>query len=179
MSKELHFTFDKEKAIEAVLYIAKHAHYHDKYHVCKIVYHADNYHLEHYLRLICNDSYAAMPYGTVPSNTYDLIKEAARGRIPEITVKGTDLIPLREPDLQVFSETDLEALDGAINALGHLGFEELDQISHADPVWKRITQDGELLKPPNIMRSIPIPLEEIVSELEERDELLEYLYEYC
>lgn len=179
MSKRLNFQFDRDKAVEVVLYITTHARIPDRFHVCKILYFADRYHLENYARLICGDYYAAMPHGAVPSNTYNLIVEADDGNIPAIAVDDVNVIPLREANLEVFSESDLEALNWAIAEYGSLEFGALWRISHDDHVWKQVTQDGALIRSPYTTRSIPIPMEEIVSVLKDKDELLEYLYEYC
>ncbi|MCW7083120.1 Panacea domain-containing protein [Escherichia coli] len=70
----LNVRFDSEKALEAILYVASKAPIPDIYHVGKILYYADRFHLESFGRLITGDHYNAMKDGPVASNTYDIIK---------------------------------------------------------------------------------------------------------
>ena len=177
MLTEYPFTFDREKAKEAILYIASHAPIPDRFNICRIIYFADKYHLEKYARFICGDSYAAMIHGPVPSATYDIIKAADNGFIADISVNDWDVAGMRQPRLEVFSESDIEALDWAIHEYGELPFKVLRDISH-DEAWKAATDNGKLVEPPSIVRSVPIPFENIVSMLKDRDAILDYIQEY-
>jgi len=56
----LNIRFDSEKALEAILYVASKAPIPDIYHVGKILYYADRFHLEAFGRLITGDQYNAM-----------------------------------------------------------------------------------------------------------------------
>jgi len=74
--------FDREKAIEATLFMAKLLPNPTKHSISKMFYLADKLHLQEYGRLICGDRYIAMEYGPVPSAIYDMMKVAAgQGRI--------------------------------------------------------------------------------------------------
>lgn len=177
MSAEYPFKFDREKAKEAILYIASRAPKPDRFHICKILYFADKYHLENYARFLYGDIYTAMKHGPVPSCAYDIIKAADTGAIADIAVNDWDVAALREPELDTFSESDLEALDWAIAEYGSLEFLELRAKSH-DEAWKAATENGALIEPPSIVRSVPIPFESIVSLLKDKDAILDYIQEY-
>ncbi|ULR31198.1 SocA family protein [Dickeya fangzhongdai] len=166
--------FDSEKALEAILYIASKAPIPDIYHVGKILYFSDRLHLERYGRLISGDSYHAMKDGPVASNTYDIIKIArGDGRyIPNgcdvnaireaFSVGGMNVTPLRVPDEDVFSDSDVACIDEIIDKYGNMSFAEIRRISH-DRAWESADQNGEM------------PLEAIAAECKNSELLLSYL----
>ncbi|MEI7209937.1 Panacea domain-containing protein [Pectobacterium carotovorum] len=166
--------FDSEKALEAILYVASKAPIPDIYHVCKILYYADRFHLESYGRLVSGDHYNAMKDGPVASNTYDIIKIArGDGRyIPngcDVTsvreafgISGKKVNPLRNPDEDIFSDSDLECIDKSIEMLGRMSFEEIRNKSH-DPAWESADSNGEM------------SLESIINELKDSKLILDYM----
>ena len=165
----LHFKFDPDKAVEVILYIAEQCP--DKYHLLKILYFADKDHLAKYGRFICGDAYIAMGLGPVPSGTYDLVKQGglvsylrtAEHRSVPFTVSPRTVIPLRQPDLEWLSKSDIECLDIAIAKYKDLPVTKLKYISHQDKVYKSSPLNGIM------------PLEEIAINLPEGEILLEYL----
>ena len=68
--------FDRDKALEAILYIANSLHNPTFHSISKMLYLSDKLHLQDYGRLICGDSYVAMEYGPVPSAIYNMMKVA-------------------------------------------------------------------------------------------------------
>lgn len=142
------FRFEATKAVEVILYIARHSSSSDFHHLSKILYFADKLHLEKYGRFICGDRYVAMEHGPVPSSTYDLLKHS---RAHSARLSPSDLAhakrafdlrppysiePLREPEpeLDELSDSDIECLDHAIARYGALSFAELTELSH-DEIW--------------------------------------------
>lgn len=132
------FQFDPEKAIAAILHVALNTDA-DLYRCLKIIYAADKAHLERYGRFIFGDRYYALDFGPVPSEAYDAIKSArgdagASCRIKGIqdvfTVAGTTINPLRAPDYDVLSRSDIQALDAAIASLWDKDFGQLKDGSH-------------------------------------------------
>lgn len=69
--------FDREKALEVILYIANNLDGATFHSISKMLYLSDKLHLQEYGRLICGDRYIAMEYGPVPSAIYDMLKVAA------------------------------------------------------------------------------------------------------
>ena len=98
--------FNREKAIAAILYIAKNIDISDKLRILKVLYAADKYHLNRYFRFILGDRYARLDNGSVPSNVYDMLKSSSE----EYEVKGSKIIPLQDPDMDELSPSDIEAL---------------------------------------------------------------------
>ena len=128
-------------------------------------------HLERYGRLISGDSYVAMKHGPVPSGTYDIMK-AVRGdgtcavedeAQEAFTVDGRhDVIPRREANEALFSESDLECLREAITRYGSLSFKALTDLSH-DAAWDSADENDI------------IELEQIIATLSDGASLLEHL----
>jgi len=133
-----YFRFDAPKALEVLLYITGRTH--NLYNALKVLYFADKKHLSEYGRLICGEQYIAMRHGAVPSGSYDIVK-AARGdgiiqfeRLPvneSLQVRDRfNIYPLRKPNMELLSESDVECLDWAITEYGGLSFSELKRRSH-------------------------------------------------
>jgi uncharacterized phage-associated protein len=160
--------FDAHKALEVILYVARTVP--DMYRALKMLYFADKEHLGRYGRLISGDSYVAMSHGPVPSGAYDLVK-LARGDglcyadIPvhkAFAVDGHDIVPCREANLDLLSESDMECLDSAIKRYGHLTFGRLKTLSH-DKAFAAADQNDF------------IPLEAIAASLPDGDLIVDYI----
>ncbi len=163
--------FDPEKALNAILWIAKRVRVPTFHSISKLLYFADRIHLERYGRLISGDSYVAMKHGPVPSGAYDIMK-AVRGdgtcTVDEeaqeaFRVDGShEVVPRREANELFFSESDLECLHEAVERYGRLGFKELTRLSH-DAAWESADEDDI------------IELEQIIATLPDGARLLEHL----
>lgn len=170
------FKIDLRKAIEAIVYIASRAPVPDIYHVGKIVYFADLHHLESYGRLILGDKYIAMEHGPAPSAVYDLIKDVRDDRkfsrvyrqakeAFAVSRDGSHRVEaLREPNLTLLSESDIESLNASIAENGALSFGRLKEKSHDDAYKKCDLNDD-------------ISLESIIDQLPSSESLKEYLSE--
>ncbi|MBS1806813.1 MAG: SocA family protein [Acidobacteria bacterium] len=165
------FKFNAEKAVEVILYIARRAPIPDVFHVCKILYFADKYHLEQYGRFICGDYYIAMDNGPVPSRTYDIIKAVrdtqqsfsfSEHASDVFTLRGNQISPSRDAYVELLSQSDIESLDQAITEYGSETFSKLSELSH-DDAWKAADQNSV------------IPIEKIASMLRDGDAIIEYL----
>lgn len=138
MIEKQSYTFDVEKAVEVILYIATRASDPDIYHLCKILYFADKKHLERYGRLICDENYVAMKNGPVPSGVYDLLKYVrGDGQVLQselarhsFKIEGYKVVPFRDADLAMLSESERECLDESIQENGNLSFNGLKHKSH-------------------------------------------------
>ena len=133
--------FEPAKSLEALLYVAQNSGA-DMYGTLKLLYVADKLHLERYGSLIFGEDYAAMEWGPVPSNTYDIVK-FVRGDRPRsvieaakaaFTMNGNNFELLRAPDLDELSESNRECLDEAIRRHGANDFEGFKRLTH-DAAW--------------------------------------------
>ena len=146
--------FDREKSMEAVLYIAQKIGGRKEMHkILKTIYFADKSHLSRYCRSITRDSYIAMSYGPVPSRTDDIFK-AVRGdsyfsnRAEELKgyfhfINKYVIEADKDADLDYLSDTDVECLDYAINKCKGKTFGELTEMSH-DLAWNNTLRDREM-----------------------------------
>lgn len=163
---------DEEKIIEVILYIAHNIKLANFHTLSKVMYFADRIHLENYGRFICNDDYVAMKHGPVPSKTYDILKsvrddgftsvvEPARKAF-SVDKKNSLIKPLRDTDLDLLSDSDLECLQEAIRQYGHLSFEELTKRSH-DAAWDSANENDFM------------EIEQIIATFPNSQSLLEHL----
>jgi len=166
--------YDPEKAVHALVYIAeKLGGVADIYKALKIIFFADKRHLERYGRFIFGDTYIAMDHGPVPSGAYDAVKHVRGTAVwckphplakKALQAKGMNIIPLIEADLELFSDSDLECLDEAIEECRHLTFKALRKKSHEDPAFKESNANSE------------ITIEAMAGTLPNAASLLEYLH---
>lgn len=142
-------TFSPSRAIEALIFIAKHLGNPTIHEVLKIQYFADKLHFSKFGFIASGDKYVAMKFGPVASNTYNVIK-AARGERGSwihpalvqlvdgaIEVKdGSKLVPIRDPDLDQMSSADVDCLAEAIKLYGDMPFRQRTELSH-DAAWEK------------------------------------------
>lgn len=164
----IQFQFDKTKAIETFIYIAKRIDHPDYGDVLKLAYLADKTSLERYGRFIFGDAYSAMEYGAVPSHLFDLVKDAKANGGYEFKVVGYRVASDRDAHIEWLSESDTECLDQIISIYAKV------------PSWKRIrdTHDEAYDAAWNKRgrrRSVPMPVESIARMFENSSELIEYL----
>lgn len=148
-------TFDPEKAVEAVLYIASKTPIPDPRFICKILYFADRLHLEKFGRLITGDSYMALANGPVPYAIHYLLNSIILDMSAGITDIAKAVFDIercgnlylvrakRDVILDVFSSSDLYYIDDAISIYGNMNFNALCSASQ-DVNWKSADQNGNI-----------------------------------
>ncbi len=110
-----------------------------------------------------------MKYGPVPTNTYDLLKEAPPGgEFGFRAENGRRIVPLRPPELGELSDSDIECLDVAIALYGNTPFWKKTQDSH-DKAWEEAWNNR------GSSSSSEMSVESIAGLLEDSDELLAHL----
>jgi uncharacterized phage-associated protein len=134
----LQYKFDRKKSINGLLLIAKALGGSvDRLKAFKIMYFADQKHLTKYGRPIFGDDYHALPYGPVPTVTYDYVNSiGSRKDFPVIT-EDKYLISNGEVDFDEFSYSDLECLKESLEENKNLSFTTLSRKSH-----KQAWQEG-------------------------------------
>lgn len=158
-----YYPLDFKKTIEALLYICPRLKVSGHYQMMKILYWADKYHLAHYGRTISGDTYYKLEDGPVPTKIYDGIKD--RSIIEgNFETKSFICTPVREPDLNYLSESDIEALEFSINKYGQKSYGDLKRLSH-DASWEAAREFG------------PIDFDKFILtfDIETQRELKEYL----
>jgi uncharacterized phage-associated protein len=150
----IRFRFAPEKLVQALAFFAERGVRDlDKMKAAKLLFHADKYHLLKYGRPVIGDQYACMEYGPVPSASLNVMNDvvAQDPHFPPVEKALFDeylaierpmfkKYPVfrarKEPDLDVFSDSDVEALDYAQKTYGAKSGWELSEQSHEEPSWK-------------------------------------------
>jgi Protein of unknown function (DUF4065) len=169
------YNFNNSKAINLLLYVLEKAGgKSDFLTIFKTLYFADEKHLSRYGRLITGDWYAALPFGPAPSGIYDILK-AVRGDSPFLSEPFSsyfsvenryNVIAHGEPDLDEFSESEIECLDKSIGENVGLDFDTLSKKSHGS-AWKAANANGE------------ISITEIAKEGGASSEMIKYILSNC
>ena len=141
--------FDKEKSLNALLYVANRVQRKDFHKIFKIIYFADRQHLADWGRPITGDTYIAMEAGPVPSRLYDMLK-IVRGDsyLPDIEGLGKYfqvenwmyVNPLQDANLNRLSPNEQEVLDACIDKYSSLSYDEIKEKSH-DIAWRSTARD--------------------------------------
>lgn len=103
------FKFNRQKAIETILFFANRVSEPTRLKVMKLIYLADKTSLEKYGRFISGDTYVAMKHGPVPSCSYDLVKSSQVDYA--FKSDGNNVVPVRDYDVNEFSKSDVECLE--------------------------------------------------------------------
>jgi len=137
------FRYDQQKGLEALLFVIKNLNEPTLHSVSKIFYHADREHISRFGRPISGDQYVAMKHGPVPSKTYDMMKYVRGDGTFSVSekvkaafevVNARNLVALRDPNLQILSQSEMECLKQAIDEHGKKSFKTLTNESH-DAAW--------------------------------------------
>lgn len=112
----------------------------------KLIWLTDRLHIRKFGRFISNDTYVAMNYGPVASNSKDIAEnsdfcdEQERQYSQQFIGRGANhysIISLKPIDYTAFSQSDIEALEGIYQNFGSKSQVELSEISHSYPEWKK------------------------------------------
>jgi len=166
---QIRFKFDPEKLVQALAFFASRGvNDLDTLKAVKLLYFADRQHLLKYSRPILGDDYYCMKNGPIPTNALSQIQDALS---PNPTgdhdalfdeYLGVDrahayprFITKKEPDLDVFSPTDIEVLGEVLATYGQKSAWTLRELTHLDECVKRA--DAERLA--RGVGSVRIPFE--------------------
>ena len=155
---QIRFEFKFEKFVQALAYFAwRDVPALDKLKVAKLLYFADKQHLLSYGRPILGDTYFCLDHGPIPSASLNLLNEVLLNEVTEETDpsegyefrsevyryvdvdrshKHPRLIKKLEPDLDVFSDSDVTVLDEVIGTYGSRTGWNLRELTHDEPTWK-------------------------------------------
>jgi len=146
------FPYKPEVAVNALLYLCHKAEEAGRrlsfMQVAKLLFYADKMHLRQYGRPITGDTYIKMEHGPTPSSVYDYLKDIRSRHSLKDEFIQVNLEPnpphaptpyissLREPDKNVFSESDLEILEEVYSQYGGLTAKQLRDQSHREKAWQ-------------------------------------------
>ncbi|MDR1829627.1 MAG: SocA family protein [Candidatus Fibromonas sp.] len=150
----IEFKINKQKAIECVLWLIQRGEK-DMYRIWKMMFEAEKYHLNAYGSPITGDAYVAMRYGIVPNWLYS---EASEQLGIGFARYENSLFAERHPIMDLFSESDIEALEHGYKEYAGLSFEEVKNKNHKETAWKN-NWDRK-----GILEKVPIPFEDFIDE---------------
>lgn len=138
--------FNFKKAVQSLNYLANMAGGEmNKMKALKLIWLSDRLNLRQFGRTITGDEYYALPNGPIPSATRDLL-EASNFLDDSASDYGSAYITatskynfksVNEPNLKVFSKTDIQSLDSVHTKFGELEHFALSDLSHMFPEWKK------------------------------------------
>jgi putative zinc finger/helix-turn-helix YgiT family protein len=137
--------FDHARFLNAVLYFCKEPVFKTKLN--KLLFYADFKHFKEYTVSITGARYARIPFGPAPDG-YDLYYPilARQGTIAvgEVVFQdytGEEYIATQQPDLNVFSESELRVLASVKEHFKNFSASEISDFSHEERGYKK-TQTG-------------------------------------
>jgi hypothetical protein len=170
--------FNEEKTIAAILFLAQKRGKINLYALLKTIYYADKQHFQDWGRTITGDIYCRLPYGPVPSKAYDMLKSVRgdgfwdRDLAGFFKLEGNTIRPLRSPNLDSLSDTDIKALEKSFAERGNKGFAALKREAHNDPAFKR--SDEYLMTEEDLAEDDPLLLQHIM-EVQQNERFLKAL----
>lgn len=165
------FRYNPRKAAEAIILFARKKPGITKHTTLKLLFFADLYHLNSYGRPIIGDEYHALPFGPVPSTTYDMLKDSEclleflEEEAAPFSTTGKHIYATRDAKTEVFSESDIEALNYAFNNYADKSFEYLTLVTHRHPAWANASESRRM-KYEDFLIDHP-QKEEVIKELAE------------
>jgi hypothetical protein len=155
--------YDEAKFAEALLYVAKGLEDDPAGGATKInktLFNADFGHMRAHRRPITGAQYQKLPQGPAPRRLLPVrtrLIEAGDAVVRDETFLGRTihrLVPLREPDVHLLQDTEIELLDQAIAAMRGRTGRDVSEASHLEPGWEMVDDnetipyEAAFLRPP-------------------------------
>jgi hypothetical protein len=149
MADWIHFSLNKEKTIEALVYLASARPGVDVFHACKVLFYTDLNHFRRYGRPVTGDQYYAMKDGPVPSFAYDVVRRNVKNVSQELlsVIDSALIIAPKEQhysmnsrrsfNRSLFSKTDVICMDESIARYADMTFGTLWTIVHQEESYKQ------------------------------------------
>lgn len=137
------YRFNWNKAVEAVVWLSANKPGIDIYHIAKVLFFAEKMHINLYARPIIGDTYIRMEHGPVPSSVLNLAKrnEFVHPDLLEAMKQSVEIDypdsfrAKREPETNLFSQTDIECLNESLKQYGDASFDDLWSLTHEEDCW--------------------------------------------
>lgn len=156
--------YDFEKLIDILVVFVKRGQELTELRINKLLYFIDRFHLRKYGRFVLNDRYFRLPFGPIPSFTYNIISEFFRPDFPipkkhrniekdymkeyfepAKNRQGHDRLKLKkEVNLGSLSDSEKETIDIVIQKYGKLTTSQLVNISHREKTCKETAAPNEI-----------------------------------
>jgi len=144
---------EHEKLRELILYIAQKCQDHPRFGAVKlnkILFFADFIAYAKRGKSITGETYFKLPQGPAPKKLKPVVEQLTEsGQAVEqlrrvLAWSQRRLIPLREPNLSVFSGEEISLVDEVIEALKHKDAKEVSALSHTFAGWKLVPDNEDI-----------------------------------
>ena len=146
----IRFNINTQKAVESLLWIIQRGEG-NVYNAMKILFAADKRHLNKHARPVTGDKYVAMRFGTVPIWIYEATKLKKPGIGFTRSENTLALDPGRVFDRELFSRSDLEALEHGFNEYSGKSFETVKRKNHREKAWVLARKRSPGMEAPEIL----------------------------
>ena len=146
-------TYDKAKFVELLLYLADRLQGDRAGGATKLnkaIFFAEFSHVRRHGTAISGCEFQRLEHGPAPRDLVPVRRQLVESGAAEVRVEdflGREqhrLIPLRHPDLSVFTDEERETLDDVVDQLAGLTAQQVSALSHEEPGW-RVTDDGDTI----------------------------------
>ncbi|MDE7065978.1 MAG: SocA family protein, partial [Desulfovibrionaceae bacterium] len=124
----IEFSANHRKILEAIVYIlSRHSREAKSIFILKCLYYADKYHLQQYACPITGDTFVKLKHGPCATNAYNILQGSELYLSDEVLASASSAFEvfdrkgsgdsntvyksIRDPDVSVFSSSDLECLN--------------------------------------------------------------------
>jgi uncharacterized phage-associated protein len=136
---------DIETIVQSLNYLARKfdGNTLNKMKAYKLLWLAERYHLRQYGRTITGDEYYAAPHGLIPTTGKDILdgNKYHQKRNEVFIASEYDYTSIKDVNIDVFSDSDIEVLNLIVNQFGKYNQYELSDISHEFPEWKKYEKE--------------------------------------
>jgi transcriptional regulator with XRE-family HTH domain len=119
--------------------------------IYKLLYFIDFDFYEKYEEQLIGATYQKNHYGPTPMEFKKIVEnmmeeeEIRRVKDEYFNYPRTKYLPLREPDLSIFTANEIKLIDSVIGRLGHMNASEISKHSHGDVPWLT-TEDQQIIE---------------------------------
>lgn len=145
--------YDETKFTELLLYVAERLeddHAGGATKLNKLIFFVEFTHVRRHGAVISGCEFQKLEHGPAPRQLLPLRKRLVAAGEAELRTDdflGREqhrLVPLRPPDLAVFTEDERQTIDDVLEQLAGLNGRQVSELSHEEPGW-RLTQVGETI----------------------------------
>ena len=157
--------FDIKKVAHAILFFQQQGVQHlAKTKMMKLMFYADKYHLQAYMRPVFQDVYFKLPHGPVPTLTLNVINsvnEMENDDLQELVDEFLSVVSVEEKyaaqyrttvfssngiefDSRLFSRSELQVLEQVANEFKTITAKAISEKSHAEPEYENSEMNAEI-----------------------------------
>ena len=137
--------YNTQKIKEVLLYILQETGEISYYMLMKLLYIAEREHLAKWGSMITTSNFYAFKHGPVPTRIYYAICSGKESFLSDVieTVGDYDVKPLRKPNMDYLSKSDIESLESSIRENKDKDYSAIEEIVHDDYYKQAFARKGK------------------------------------